>query len=399
MGDVVEFGLRPVHPGDQLVLAAEQGEGAADVEVGQPLAVVVLVQRRIAEQAEAAGGVRGAVDVEQTRVALLLHPGQHALGLPAVAQVVLQLDEGALLLVVPERPVGGGAGRAREVGGRAVAEVQRQGAPHRAVGGGLLQGVAQAQGGALGEVGLQHAVEHVLFPRIAIQIGVLVLVSVDQPATDVAGRGQRPGDVGVDASLVPGSGGQVDARLRGGGRPLAHEVDGRRGVAGAGHQAVGAAHHLDALEGRGVDAAVEVAVDEGGTDAVVLEVGDVEAARGEVGTVGLHFLDGDARGVLERIVDAGQLEVVELGAGDGGHRLRRLPRGQFQPGRRAARLGLVGIALGGGAVGLADDGRGVELQGLVRLGGVDGGQQAGVQGAGEGQGGLAEGHGKNSGSL
>jgi hypothetical protein len=119
------------------------------------------------------------------------------------------------------------------------------------------------------------------------------------------------------------------------GRALAHEIDRRRGVAGRGHQAVGAAQHLDPVVDRAVQIALLPPVGEGQAQAVDLEVADVEAARAVVGAVGLDALDLDAGGVVEHVVDAVEPEVIHLRTGEHADRLRRVLERQIEPGGRA----------------------------------------------------------------
>ena len=264
---------------------------------------------------------------------------------------------------------------------------QRQGTPQRTVGVVLVQAVANGEQGVGAQIGFEHAVEHIDLARVAVEVGVLVLVGVDRSPADIALGGQRTGDVGLDAALVPGTGGQIDTRQRRGGRTLAHEVDGGGRVAAATHQTVGATQHLDTLERCEINGTILVAGRERNTHAVELEIGDVEAARGEVGTVGLDLLDSDAGGKFQHVVDAVELEVIDLGAGDGGDRLRGLPRSQLQLGRRAAGRGLVAVGLR--AVGAADYGLRLELQGFA-VGGQ--GMIETASGGGHGQAGLSAQH-------
>ena len=78
----------------------------------------------------------------------------------------------------------------------------------------------------------------------------------------------------------------------------------------------------------------------------------------------LHLLH--ARHGLECIVDAGELEVAQLGAAQGGNRLRRLPRSQVELGRSAAGRGFVAVDLG--RLTIADHGLGIELELLLLAG-------------------------------
>src|SRR5690606_33688404 len=195
---------------------------------------------------------------------------------------------------IPERPVGGGAGRFVVMRARAVAVIQRQRAPQRAVRARALLGDAERQQRAFADVGFDDAVIDGAVLAVVVEVGVLALLGYHQAPAQVAGNGAA--DIGVDAVQIPRTGAGLEARLRLRGRPLAHEVHGRGRVAVAGGKTGGAAHDFDAVIGGGVDIAVDEAVFERDADAVDLEVGDVETACGVVGAVGLGLIDADAGG-------------------------------------------------------------------------------------------------------
>ena len=342
-----------------LVLAAGQLERPLELQVGEGLALLVVVGRGPAEQAGAGRAVGRAVDVEHGRVRADAALVERGLGAPAAAQVVQQLGEAAAVVGVPARPGGRGAGRAVVVDGRAVAVVQRQRAPHQALGPVVLLGVAQGQHGGRAQVGLDHPRGHLLAGLVAVEVGVLVLVGHDQAAAQAATGVQRAGHIGVDPAQVPGAQGQAGAGLQLRGRALAHEVDRGRGVAGGREQAVGAAQHLHAVVDRGVHVAVEQARGEGQADAVLLEVGDVEAAGGKVGAVGLDLLDLHAGHPGQQGAHLVEAEGLHLGLRGHAHGLGRLAQAQVQAGGRAGHRRAEGWRLFGrcGAGAVAHDHR------------------------------------------
>ena len=71
-------------------------------------------------------------------------------------------------------------------------------------------------------------------------------------------------------------------------------------------------------------------------DAVDLRVGDVKAARGERGAVGLPLVDDDAGAQAQRFVEIAGAEIAHLLGGHDADGLRRFLDVQIQPGRPAA---------------------------------------------------------------
>ncbi|MNE69788.1 hypothetical protein D3C80_1655360 [compost metagenome] len=148
----------------------------------------------------------------------------------------------------------------------AVAVAQRETAAHRRVD--VVGEVAEAEGqqGGIAQVEFADAVDQPFLLVKVIDPGVLVLVVHHQAGAHRAFVVQRAGDVNAGAVAIPaaGLGGQGNLRLEG--RALADQVDGRRGRTHAADQTSGAAHHLDAVVGRG---ALQVVAEQGrGGDAV-----------------------------------------------------------------------------------------------------------------------------------
>ena len=206
----------------------------------------------------------------------------------------------------------------------------------------LLIVVADAHQGRVSDVGLQHAVDDRLLFLVKVDVRGLVLEAGDQSRANFSVGEDRPGNIGFDAPKLPASRRDGEGSGEGRGRLLADQIDGRRRIARAGHQAGGAAHHLDPIIDQGV-AHGAVAGRIGRRHAIHLEVGDRKAARGEVHPVGVVFLHRDAGGLLQHIGDGRQIEVVHPLAGDHRHRLRRFAQGQRQLGRRRRRLRLVAV--------------------------------------------------------
>jgi hypothetical protein len=154
---------------------------------------------------------------------------------------------------------------------------------------------------------------------------------------DAAGPGTVLGEdlvvVERQAAEVVGAGGGDDLATVPVGRPLAHVVDGARGVADAGEQPVRAADQLDALEQEGVLLADDGAPVVCHAQPVDLREHHVEATRVEGGTVGLVLLDVDAGAVAQRVVRARDAEVVQLLLVEGADGLRRVLDLQRQVGR------------------------------------------------------------------
>src|SRR5690606_18891237 len=109
------------------------------------------------------------------------------------------------------------------------------------------------------------------------QVGTAVLAYGHHAAGPAAVGAERGRVVHFDAAALVRTQGDAEMSLRLVGRALAHVVDGPRGVAHAGQQAVRAADHFQLLEAEGVHRVGDHAPAVGQADAVDLGVLDLEA--------------------------------------------------------------------------------------------------------------------------
>ncbi|MNV18906.1 hypothetical protein D3C71_1097460 [compost metagenome] len=136
---------------------------------------------------------------------------------------------------------------------------------------------AQGQQRAFGQISLDHSVKQLRILLDAINERTALLPRANQPAAQLARFVQRAAQIEFRALVVPGTHGRPHAGLELAGGPLAHQIDRRRGVAGAVQQTGGAAHHFDPVVQRCVQPQrIEVLVR---GHAVHLHVGDFHAAR------------------------------------------------------------------------------------------------------------------------
>ncbi|MNZ50040.1 hypothetical protein D3C78_678210 [compost metagenome] len=292
---------------------------------------------------------------------LVAHLVHADLDLPVVLQPVLQGAEHRIGLEIPAAPVGARVERAAEVELAVIAGVDGVARPGGATRLDVLVVESHGQQGVRIQVGFKDAVEHILLLRIVVQVGVAVLVGAHEATTQGAFGVERAGHVTFGTVVVPVAGKAAHGSLEVMSRALAHQVDGGRRVAGAGHQAGGALDDFDAVVDGHVDVGGALVVDAvvDGVDAVVLVVGDGEAAGGELHAVAVVGLHGYARGVLEHVADVGGGLVVHHLAGDHGDRLRGFADRQRQLGGGAGHAGGVGAGAFGGfaEAGAVDAGR------------------------------------------
>jgi len=116
-------------------------------------------------------------------------------------------------------------------------------------------------------------------------------------------------------------------------RALAREIDRGRGIAGGREQAAGTANDFNPVISNRIDLAVLIAEHKRHPDAVVLEVGDVKTACGEINAVGFHALDIHAGGGIKNGVNVVLLKIIHLRARDHRNGLRRFFQIQIQPSR------------------------------------------------------------------
>nr|GEU28230.1 hypothetical protein [Tanacetum cinerariifolium] len=165
----------------------------------------------------------------------------------------------------------------------------------------------------------------------------------------------------VDEAVALLRGGRAGLEGRRG--TLAHQVDGARRFAGAGHQAGRAAQHVDVIVQRHVARALRGG---GGGDhqrgghAVELVAVDAVAAREDRKPFAVDMLDIDARRLFQHAGDRVEVLVVHALARDHADALRRFAQRQRQLGRRAAgaqRVGAAALAQVARVLGLDSDER------------------------------------------
>ncbi|MNM71080.1 hypothetical protein D3C81_827330 [compost metagenome] len=360
LDDRVEIVLAGVGAEHQLVLAAKQLERPGGVQIHTKLGVFVVCLRN------SQPGVVTGYPVRVGRQKVRVRPDRvhRQRQLPLVVEVVSDIAEQAVVVAVQVRPLAVEVGGARQRVERAV-EAGIQAAPVIAILVVLLEGGANGEYGGIIQVRFADQVQQLVVAPGAITVAVGIVVVGHRSTTDVALIGQRAGYVHLAAIVVPGASPQFRAQSKVARRALANQVDGRRGVAGALHQAIGTAHNfnpvVDGHVRRGHDVHGVVFRDVG-RNAVVLQVVDLEAARVVGGAIGAELGQGDPGDSAGNVVEVLDVLVVHLLAGHNGHRLRRLAQAHGHFGGGGADTGGVGAgAFGGGAEGYGADGCGVQF--------------------------------------
>ncbi|MNS96452.1 hypothetical protein D3C72_1307520 [compost metagenome] len=253
--------------------------------------------------------------------------GANRLDAPFVVEAVFQAGEGALGRAAPRGPFRARVQRTPPIGAAAVGIPERKAAPAAALRIIVLIVVADAHGGARAQVGVDHSVEHGLAVLVVVQEGMVVLVGGNNAPAHAAVGIERRGQVGGGAIGVPvaHARAQVGLELAAVG-VLAHQIDGRRRVAGAGHQARGAAHDFHAVIDDRIDGrlARRVAHVERRGHPVVHVIRDAETARVEGIPLAVEVLHRDARRAGHDVGQRAHVFVVHALAGHDGDRLRRL---------------------------------------------------------------------------
>jgi hypothetical protein len=175
-------------------------------------------------------------------------------------------------------PLGARVERARHAEFIAFVVQQRRrwppGRTFRAIG---LAAQANAEQGVFAQVGFDDAVHRLLLLGQVVHERLAIFIGRDEAPTHIAFGGQRATDVELTAVGVPAAGTQRHMTRQLAGRPLAHQVDGRRGAAEAAEQARGATQHLHPVVDGHVGLVDAVAEAECRRDAINLEVVDVKA--------------------------------------------------------------------------------------------------------------------------
>ncbi|MNM99662.1 hypothetical protein D3C81_1122270 [compost metagenome] len=183
-----------------------------------------------------------------------------------------------------------------------------------------------------------------------VQVRLAVLVGTHQAATHATAVVERTRNITFGTVVVPGPCAGGDRRLEVLSGLLAHQVDRRRGVARAGHQAGRTLDDFDAVIGGHVDVGHALIVDAvvDGVDAIVLVVGNGKPAGGVLHAFAVVSLNRNPGRVAQHVADVLRAMVVDHLAGDYADRLRRFAQGQRQ-------LGCAGRTAGGVGAGTLGD--------------------------------------------
>ena len=333
------------------MFTAEQAEGAAGIDVEGVLYAMAFPFAPVEEHAVPRDRVRlAAAGRGEQGVVVVGLLGEGAFDLPVIGKAVFQGGEGGLDLHVTPAPVGGRVERTAEIGLGVVRKVVGVAGPGRAARLDVLVVHAEGEQGVGGEVGLDDAVEHVVFLRGVIAVRVGILIHRHQAPAHATVFIQRPGNIAFGAVVVPRARAGGDRGLELAGRFFADQVDRGRGLAGAREQAGGALDDIDAVIEGHVDlgcAFIEYPVIQG-VDAVVLEVGNGIAAGGILHAFAVVGLGGHPGSIAQHIANAlGGLIVHQL-AGYYGDGLRGFAKRQRQFGRAVAGAGGIGMGVFGG---------------------------------------------------
>ncbi|KAG1206003.1 hypothetical protein G6F35_011340 [Rhizopus arrhizus] len=305
-------------------------------------------------------GIAAAIEVLHLHVGMRTAVGHPRL--PVVTEAVVEIEEAVAGIGAHPCPRGRGRYRAIESRARAIGVEQRE-ATAKATVVIALVGDAGDQPGVLAQIHTDHAVERL---RGAVQAGgvaVGLCFGCHQATAYAAFPAQRAGYIRPRAPCVPATEAAASTGSELAQRSLAHVVHRCRRIAGTGHQAVGTAHDLDAV----IHHHVQVVLDEirrrehRHHHAIELVVVDLETPRRERVAVGIAARDRDAWRGGQRIGRTQQRAVLDLLVGDDADRLRCLPRGQRQAGRRAHGIGGVGARRFGAAVEIGGDLHGGQL--------------------------------------
>ena len=148
----------------QFMFAAKQGKRAGRIDIEGVLDAMAFPLAPVEEHAVTRDRIwHPAAGRTQQGVVVVGLLGEGAFDFPVIGETVLQGGEGGLDLDVAAAPVGGRVERAAEVGFGVVGEVIRVAGPGRAARLDILVVHAEGEQGVGGEVGLDDAVEHVIF--------------------------------------------------------------------------------------------------------------------------------------------------------------------------------------------------------------------------------------------
>ncbi|MNH04790.1 hypothetical protein D3C79_640960 [compost metagenome] len=368
--------------GDLLVISTEQHfmtaierlEAAGEVDVEYRLlaparhiaappvgtGVGVLVHRAIGDDAFGGGVVIGV--------------GIGRVELPVFVEVVVKLGEPFAGVAIGPGLVGGVPGMPRQ------AQVTPGAVARQAVTGAvffdLVVAATKGQHGVVGDVRFQHTIKKGLLGATVIHEVLTVGVGRDHAPTQLAVKGQRPGQVDFAAVVVPGTGRGVELELVVVQWALAHQVDHAAWITGTGQQAAGTAQDFNVVVGSHVIDTVAVKRTDTGADvhrrgAVDLHVVDTKAARVELLRMVVVVAQGDARGSFHGLGQGGDTLVFDHLLSDDRHRLRGVLEAHWRLGADTDQPGGIGTGvLGGFTHALADDAGAPQLHCSAGTGGV-----------------------------
>ena len=292
--------------------------------------------------------VDGAIEIEKLGRAGVFQAIIIDREVPAIAEFLAYGGEDILVGGVPVGPVRRRRLRARQVGERAVAVEGGQRAPGRAARLGILVADANPHQRAVGQVGVDHAIEHPLLAVLDVDIAFAFLIATDDAGADATVGGQRTGDIGGQAPRIPAA----DAGVRiagefGGVGMFAHQINRSGRIARPRQQTGRTADDFHPLVDRHVDAGFAIGARQrpGRRHAVDLRVADFEAAREECVAHIVIFVGRDAHRIGDDILHRDEILVENALRGHDADRLGRFQRGEAKACRR---VDLVGQRVGAG---------------------------------------------------
>ena len=233
----------------QFVWAA--GEGIHRIHFTFAGVIAGAADNRIAGvrgRARAGGFIKEAIDIQLFAVEEHFVMRAVKRDVPAVIEVLLQVNKDLFVFFVVVSPVWRGVVTTTRFDLRTVGIPARGTAPHWRVGVDLGEFVTNRQFGGIGQISVNHAVDELFVCAVAFDKAVFVFVARDQATTHVPFRRQRCRKIGNVTLLVPAAvaGGNITGKLFAIG-VLTHHVDGGGRITWASQQAGGTAHHFDAL--------------------------------------------------------------------------------------------------------------------------------------------------------
>ncbi len=323
----------------QFIGAAGEGVNRIDfalagVVAGSAYYRIVCVLRN----AKAAGFIKVAVKIELLTVEEHLVVRAVQREIPAVGEILLEINKNFLVLFIVVGPLRRGVIAATGMDLRAVGVPARRAAPHRRIGIDLRELIAHGKGCGISQVGIHHAIDKLLLRAVAFDKAVLVIIASDQTTTDAAVTvegGREIGDIALFAPAAVGSGDAAGECFAVSMFP--HHIDGGGRIARPGQQTGRAAHHFHTFVKRhiGLGIAEIPARGEGGRNAVDHKIVDGEAASVVSRAIHIAAHAGNRRGGVQHVIQRLKLLIFHALLADHGNRLRNIACGERHFGARA----------------------------------------------------------------